>query len=169
MCWRHQAEQYRVHSVGNNTNLTTGRKISPAWVSTRATRTRPSFPGNNFIMRPSRQDNGALWLSITITISLTLRFGVSEVHLDLCWSVVKYSDDQRRQKAWWHWSNNFHRLDMSRTDAVSDLGGTANIGRPIKKCPGVKQSWSCGSVEAGVRGRELSTASTRAKIVENSS
>lgn len=32
---------------GNGTNLTTGRIIVPAWVSTRATRTWPSEPGNN--------------------------------------------------------------------------------------------------------------------------
>jgi len=166
---KHQVQQYSVYLVGNNTNLTTGRTIFPARVSTLATLTRPLLLRNTSVTRPSRQDNGGLWLSITMTISLKLRFGASEVHLDRSWSVVKYSEDQRRQKVWWHWSSNFYRLDISRTDAGSDLGGTANKGCPIKKCPGVRQSWSCGSVEAGVSGRELSTALTRVKIVENSS
>lgn len=94
----HQAQLNQVHSVGSNTNLTTGRTISSARVKTRATLTRPSLPGNNFITRPSHQDNGGLWLSITITKLFTLRFGASEVHLDRSWRVVRYSDDQRRQK-----------------------------------------------------------------------
>jgi len=54
-------------------------------------------------------------------------------------------------------------------DPLSSLVGIVNKGCPIKKRPGVKQSKSKGSVEAGVSGREFKIASIWQIMVVNSS
>lgn len=69
--------------------------------------------------------------------------GTFWVHLDRSWSVVKYSVDHRRQKAWWHWSSSFHLSRLLQRASGVDRGGTANN---IKKWPGVRHSKSPGSV-----------------------
>lgn len=103
-------------------------------------------------MRPRRQANGCLWLSMTTTMSFTLVLGIAVTHVERSWRVVRYSDDQRLQKSWWHWSKIFHQWVRLNLAFRFDREDTANKGCPIKKSPGLNHSRSCGSLHTEING-----------------
>lgn len=140
-------------SVGNFTNCTTGRLISPLVVLRITTLTTPSAPGCIFSTRPIFQTVGGTCGVLITTTSPTATLGSHGFHLDLCCNVDKYSRDHWFQKCWWHCRNICQRFNWFCDICDTSCSGIATNGWPINKCPGVSQFSSPGSEDNGVSGR----------------
>ena len=142
-----------------------GRLNIPFCVFTLTTRTKSSFPLNVSITLPRGHWVGIILSSCSTTMSPTEMFLLDFCHLTNFLRVDKYSCDHLRQKCltiFWHMCQR-RSSEMDRYEY--DESGSASIGLPIRKWPGVNISIPSSSQGVAIKGRLFKHASICVRIV----
>ena len=152
-------------SIGRWQSLHTGLFMIPSLVLMETTRTHPSSPACNVIMRPILHCNGGRRSSLMMTKSPIFKFSLLRLHFDLCCKRDKYSVFHLFQKCWNNRCVSGHLECLLSFEVVKSCSGMDFKGPPTRKCPGVSADRSFGSLDNGDMGLEFRQASTWTIIV----
>lgn len=156
--------------IGKRHNFVTDRKYIPVVVRSFATRTKPSAPGCNSMIRPSDHSFGGNRSSRIKTKSFSFRFGSSFLHFGRACKCDSQSDDHRRQNIRVIRCNSKYCLSIGILYSVAFAGsGGERSESPIKKWPGVRAVRSSRSADNGHNGLELRHDSILVSSVDSSS